>query len=71
MRDEAQILDRALSLHDKGDIAGAARLYQRIIRTNPNNLHALHFLGLTEAESGNMARAKLLMQRSVEASPAN
>jgi protein O-GlcNAc transferase len=71
MRDEAQILDRALSLHDKGDIAGAARLYQRIIRTNPNNLHALHFLGLTEAASGNMARAKLLMQRSVEASPAN
>ncbi|MCS3729697.1 tetratricopeptide repeat protein [Bradyrhizobium betae] len=71
MRDEAQILDRALSLHNKGDITGAAKLYQRIIRTNPGNLHAVHFLGLAEAASGNIARAKLLMQRSLQANPAN
>ncbi|MGY3124941.1 hypothetical protein ACVWXQ_008878 [Bradyrhizobium sp. S3.14.4] len=45
MRDERRILDRALSLHDKGDIAAAAKLYRRIIDANPNNLHAVHFLG--------------------------
>ena len=36
MRDERQTLDRALSLHSKGDITAAARLYRRIINTNPN-----------------------------------
>lgn len=71
MRDEAQILDRALSLHNKGDITGAAKLYQRIIKTNPNNLHAVHFLGVAEAASGNIARAKLLMKRSLGARPVN
>jgi predicted O-linked N-acetylglucosamine transferase (SPINDLY family) len=71
MRDEAQILDRALSLHNKGDITGAAKLYQRIIKTNPNNLHAVHFLGVAEAASGNLARAKLLMRRSLETKPVN
>ncbi len=71
MRDEAQILDRALSLHNKGDIAGATKLYQRIIRNNPNNLHAVHFLGVAEAASGNIERAKLLMKRSLGAMPAN
>lgn len=71
MRDEAQILDRALSLHNKGDITGAAKLYQRIIKANPNNLNAVHFLGVAEAASGNIARAKLLMKRSLEAKPVN
>ncbi|MBR0838961.1 tetratricopeptide repeat protein [Bradyrhizobium liaoningense] len=71
MRDEAQILDRALSLHNKGDITGAARLYQRIIKINPNNLDAVHFLGVAEAASGNLPRAKLLMKRSLEAKPLN
>ena len=46
MRNEAQILDRALSLHNMGDIAGAAKLYERIIKKNPHNLQAVHFLGV-------------------------
>lgn len=71
MRDEQQTLDRALSLHNKGDIAAAARLYRRIINANPNNLHALHFLGVAEAAAGNIDRAKSLMDRSLRSSPIN
>ncbi|OAF15851.1 hypothetical protein AYJ54_39205 [Bradyrhizobium centrolobii] len=71
MRKEGQILDRALSLHDKGDIAGAAKLYRRIIAANPNNHAALHFLGVAEATGGNIARAKSLMKRSLESKPVN
>jgi hypothetical protein len=56
MRNEAQILDRALSLHNMGDIAGAAKLYERIIKKNPHNLQAVHFLGVAEAASGNLAK---------------
>jgi protein O-GlcNAc transferase len=71
MRDERQALDRALSLHNKGDVAAAARLYRRIINTNPNNLHALHFLGVVEAAAGNIDRAKSLMARSLQSNPVN
>ncbi|MFB9263570.1 tetratricopeptide repeat protein [Bradyrhizobium erythrophlei] len=71
MRDEGKILDRALSLHNKGDIAAAAKLYRRIVNANPDNLQALHFLGVAEAAAGNIDRAKLLMKRSLEAKPMN
>jgi predicted O-linked N-acetylglucosamine transferase (SPINDLY family) len=71
MRDERQTLDRALSLHSKGDITAAARLYRRIINTNPNNVQALHFLGVAEAAAGNIDRAKLLMARSLQSNPVN
>ncbi|MGX1321684.1 hypothetical protein AB7M17_005137 [Bradyrhizobium sp. USDA 377] len=37
MRDDGQILDRALSFN-KGDIAGAAKLDRRVIKANPGNL---------------------------------
>ncbi len=71
MRDERQLLDRALSLHNKGDMAAAAKLYRRIIDANPTNLHALHFLGVAEAAAGNIDRAKSLMERSLQSKPVN
>jgi protein O-GlcNAc transferase len=71
MRDERQTLDRALSLHNKGDIAGAAKLYRRIITANPKNLDALHFLGVAEAASGNIDSAKSLLDRSLRSDRVN
>lgn len=64
-------MDQALSLHNKGDITAAAKLYQRIIDANPNNLHAMHFLGVAEAATGNIDRAKSLMTRSLQTKPVN
>lgn len=71
MRKEQEVLDRALSLHHQGKIADAARLYRRIINTNPNNFRALHFLGIAEAATGNIDRAKSLIDRSLQSSPVN
>lgn len=71
MLDERHTLDRALSLHNNGDIAAAAELYQRIISANPRNLHALHFLGVAEAAAGNLDRAKALMKRSLASKKLN
>lgn len=71
MRNDGQILDRALSLHNKGDIAGAAKLYRRVIKANPGHLQALHFLGVAEAAAGNIDSAKSLMRRSLQSSAVN
>lgn len=71
MRNEAKIMDRALSLHNMGDIAGAAKLYERIVKKNPNNLQALHLLGVAEAASGNLQRAKLFLKRSLGSASSN
>lgn len=71
MRNEQQTLDRAISLHNKGDITAAAKLYRRIVSNNPNNLEAVHLLGVTEAASGNIDLAKSLMDRSLNSTPVN
>jgi protein O-GlcNAc transferase len=71
MRDEGRILEKALALHNKGDVAAAVKLYRRIISTNPNNLDALHLLGVVEAAAGNIDRAKSLMARSLQSKPVN
>lgn len=71
MRNEQQTLDRAISLHNKGDIAAAAKLYRRIIHTSPHNLEAVHLLGVAEAASGNIDLAKSLMDRSLNSTPVN
>ncbi len=71
MRNEQQTLEQALSLHHKGDIPAAARLYRRIIDKNPNHVHALHYLGVAEATAGNIGRAKSLIDRSLRSGPDN
>ncbi|MGD0565280.1 MAG: sulfotransferase [Roseiarcus sp.] len=69
--DDQRKLQTAHSLHQKGALDEAAKLYRELIGANPDNFHALHFLGLIEAHSGNMQRAKLLMARSLSIQPPN
>src|SRR5712691_5362513 len=68
---DQQKLQTAFALHQKGDLNKAANLYREVITKNPNNFHALHFLGLIEAGAGNVEQAKLLMARSVAIQPPN
>jgi protein O-GlcNAc transferase len=64
-------LQRALALHQQGNIAEAARIYRQLIRKSPDNLHAFHYLGAIEAAAGNIEQAKSLMARSLSANPPN
>jgi predicted O-linked N-acetylglucosamine transferase (SPINDLY family) len=66
-----QRLQTAFSLHQTGNLYEAAKLYRELIKTNPNNFHALHFLGVIEATLGNIDQAKLLMARSMPIQPPN
>ena len=70
-RDEAQNLQSAFALHRGGKFAEAAKLYRKVIKSNPRQPHALHSLGIIEAADGNNAEAARLMARSLAVQPAN
>jgi protein O-GlcNAc transferase len=64
-------LRHALSLHQAGNVAAAAKIYRDIIRIDARSAYALHYLGVIEAGQGNHPEAVRLMERSVEIAPAN
>ena len=49
---QAKKLQSALSHHQAGDRAKAARIYKMVLSKEPNNVHALCFLGALECERG-------------------
>jgi protein O-GlcNAc transferase len=61
----------AISLHQEGRLDQAADLYGELIRKHPGNFLALHYLGIIEANRGNISRAKSLMSRSLSIEPPN
>jgi protein O-GlcNAc transferase len=60
-----------MALHQAGRLTEAAKIYRQISSKDPHNLHALHYLGIIEAATGNLAHAKSLMVRSLSAAPPN
>ena len=70
-RDEAHSLQQAFSLHRSGRFAEAAKLYRKIIKSNPREANALHSLAIIEAANGNPAEAARLMGRSLSVQPTN
>jgi protein O-GlcNAc transferase len=64
-------LHAALSLHQAGNLDGAGEIYREILRNDPHNSQALHYLGVIEASGGNLAKAKSLIARSLQQQPAN
>jgi protein O-GlcNAc transferase len=69
--DLRQNLQSAISLHQAGKLDGAAKLYRLILERDPDNLQALHCLGLLEAGTGHLQRAKSLVARALEIQPTN
>ncbi len=58
-----------MSLHQRGNITGAAQLYRKILKSAPRESNALKFLGLIELQSGNLAKAEGLFSASIESNP--
>ncbi|MGD0641009.1 MAG: sulfotransferase [Roseiarcus sp.] len=69
--DEQRKLRIAYALQQSGSLVESAGLYREILRSNHRNFHALHFLGIIEAQLGNMERAKELLARSMAIRPQN
>nr|WP_157872547.1 tetratricopeptide repeat protein [Bradyrhizobium sp. ORS 278] len=71
MQSEQHIMDRARALLNRGNSVAAAELYRELVVRNPDDIHAVHLLGVAEATAGNMARAKPLLDRALQSRPVN
>ena len=60
-----QKLQTAFSYHQAGNLTRAAELYRDVLKTDPDNIHALHYLGIVEASAGKLESAKSLIARSL------
>ena len=65
----APSFQRALELHQRGDLPGAERAYRAILQGAPRHFAALHLLGLIKAQQGQFSEAHRLLSRALEAEP--
>jgi predicted O-linked N-acetylglucosamine transferase (SPINDLY family) len=58
----------AISLHKRGHLSEAAKLYGAVLKTDPNHSGALHHLGVVRGQQGQYDAAVELMQRALSKS---
>lgn len=65
--DIGQLLTRAVALHQNGQFADAASLYERVLRRMPCQADALHLLGLIKEQTGAPAEGIALIAEAIAA----
>ena len=63
------ILQNAWRLHQAGNFAEAARLYNDVLRMNPRHVGALQMLGFLHFQRGEFADAERIMEKAVKLDP--
>lgn len=66
-----QILRQASGLHQQGQLAQAEALYREVLKAQPDNSDALHFLGVLESQRGRREAGLSLIDRAVAVNPRN
>jgi protein O-GlcNAc transferase len=64
-------LAAGLRLLSKGDTQGAAKAFENVLRTNPAQPDALHYLGVIAFQSGQPDKAIALIEAALKAQPKN
>jgi len=62
----AELLHRAVQLHQSGNLAEAESLYRRILESDPDHPDALHLLGVISHQAGDGASALELIGRAIQ-----
>lgn len=61
-----EALQLAVTMHRRGGLDDAEKLYERILKAAPRNADALHFMGVLQHQRGRSDRALELIRRSIE-----
>ena len=64
-----EMLQHALSLQNQGQLAEAEKLYNKVLKINPNHFDALHLLGLLTYQRGDSAQALDLIAAALKINP--
>ena len=67
----ANPLQKALRLHQQGQLAEAAELYSAMLRSTPNQVDCLHYLGLVKHQMGLNEEAVGLIQQAIALKPSD
>ena len=59
MNNRTNQLDLALHHHTQGNLAEAARLYRKVLKSDPTNPEALHLSGVVAFQTGKLKEAKI------------
>ncbi len=62
---------RGIELQRDGELEAAAALYERVLRQEPGNAEALHYLGLVSYQRGDLRAAEELMSQSLRIDPSD
>ena len=65
MTNVADLTRRGREAHGKGDLALAAEAYQQAVALDPQNIEALHLLGVLAYQVGDLENAEILIGRAV------
>jgi tetratricopeptide (TPR) repeat protein/SAM-dependent methyltransferase len=65
----ADVLQRAVQLHQQGRIAEAERLYGQVLSVAPTHFDALHLLGLVKLQQGQIDEGVRRIQAALAANP--
>ena len=64
-----KLLQRAISLQQQGKLNGAANIYQRILKREPNNINALNLLGIIANEQQKFHQAINVFKQAINLKP--
>ena len=64
-----QLIQTAMHQHQLGHLDEAEALYQRVLQQQPNNVDALHYLGVIFHSYGNLNLAEPLFRRALQLAP--
>ena len=64
-REIPEVLSRAVTAHQAGDLTAAARMYDEILQRNPGHADALHLSGLVAFQRGRADEALPLIEQAV------
>ena len=62
----SDVLREALGLHRAGRLTEAEAVYRRVLSSQPQSFDALHFLGILNAQRGDMADAVALISKALQ-----
>lgn len=69
MTTPVHLVNRAMDLHRQGRLAEAEAGYRDVLRRDPNNVDALHLLGVIVGHAGDPHQGVALIERALKAAP--